>query len=230
MSDVVKPSPSRRRYDATRRQAAAAQTRQTIAAAARALFITRGYTATTMAMIAVAAGVAPDTVYATFGPKAALFRHVVEIALSGANEPIPALKRDIMRDVHAEPNQGHILELMAHNIRLIHERLAPLFDVLSVAAQTDEELKAFAAELGARHVVHMRAFVEELAAKGGLRVGLTHEMAADVVWMTTSSEVYLLCVRERGWTPAVFEAWLADSWKRLLLPDERDRLHVQTAQ
>jgi AcrR family transcriptional regulator len=219
MSDVVKPSPSRRRYDATRRQAAAAQTRQSIAVAARELFITRGYAATTMAAIAAAAGVAHDTVYATFGPKPALFRHVVEIALSGANEPIPALERDIYRDVQAEPDQGRILALMAHTIRLIHERLAPLFDVLSVAAQTDEELKAFADELGARHVVHMRVFVEDLAAKGGLRARLTHEMAADVIWVTTSSEFYLLCVRERGWTPAVFESWLADTWKRLLLPE-----------
>jgi DNA-binding response OmpR family regulator len=73
-------------------------------------------------------------------------------------------------------------------------------------------------ELLARHVVHMRAFITDLAAKGALRPGLTQEMAADIMWVTTSSEVYLLCVRERGWTPGVFEHWLADSWKRMLLP------------
>jgi AcrR family transcriptional regulator len=225
MRDTVKPSPARRRYDASRRQAAAAQTRQSIAAAARELFITHGYAMTTVAAIAAAAGVAHDTVYATFGPKPALFRHVVELALSGAQEPIPALERDIVRAVQAEPDQDRVLELMAHNIRLIHERLAPLFDVLSAAAQTDAELKAFADELGARHVVHMRAFVEHLAAKGGLRPGLTHEMAADVIWVTTASEFYLLCVRGRGWTPAVFEIWLADTWKRILLPLEDDQVH-----
>src|SRR5262245_36718523 len=142
MSDAVKSPPARRRYDATRRQAAAAKTRHTIARAARELFLARGYAATTMAAIAEAAGVAHDTVYATFGPKAALFRHLVEIALSGTDEPIPALERDIVRQARAEPDQGRILDLLAHTIRLIHERLAPLVEVLSVAAQTDAELKA----------------------------------------------------------------------------------------
>jgi AcrR family transcriptional regulator len=218
MNDTVKPLPTRRRYDATRRQAAAAQTRQTIARAARELFLARGYAATTMAAIADAAGVAHDTVYATFGPKAALFRHLVEIALSGTDEPVPALERDIVRQARAEPDQGRVLELLAHTIRLIHERLAPLMEALNLAAQTDAELKAFSEELLARHVVHMRAFIADLAAKGPLRPGLTQEMAADIMWVTTSSEVYLLCVRERGWTPGVFEHWLADSWKRMLLP------------
>jgi hypothetical protein len=31
-------------------------------------------------------------------------------------------------------------------------------------------------------------------------------------------EFYLLCVRERGWSPAFFERWLADAWKALFLP------------
>jgi hypothetical protein len=91
-------------------------------------------------------------------------------------------------------------------------------EVLSVAAQVDAELNVLTEELLARHVVHMRAFITDLAAKGELRAGLTHEMAADVMWVTTSSEVYLLYVRERGWSPQVYEHWLADSWKRLLLP------------
>jgi hypothetical protein len=147
-----------------------------------------------------------------------LFWHLVETALSGTDEPIPALERDIVRQARAEPDQERILDLLAHTIRLIHERLAPLIEVLSVAAQTDAELKAFTEELLARHVVHMRAFITDLASKGELRQGLLHEMAADIMWVTTSSEVYLLCVRGRGWTPEIFEQWLAESWKRMLLP------------
>jgi AcrR family transcriptional regulator len=213
----VKPT-SKRRYDASRRQAAAIQTRHAIAVAARDLFIARGYAGTTMAAIAEAAGVSHETVYATFGPKPALFRHLIETALSGADKPIPALEREIVWQVRAEPDPRRMIDLFAHSIRLLHERLAPLFVTLSDGARTDPDLKAFAAELHSRRVGHMRVLVEDLAEKGGLRADLSPEMAADVIWMMTSSEFYLLYTQGRGWTPETFERWLGDAWKRLLLP------------
>jgi AcrR family transcriptional regulator len=218
MNEHVKPLPKRRRYDASRRQAAATQTRHAIAAAARELFLARGYAGATIAAIADAAGVSHETVYATFGPKPMLFRHLVEIALSGTDEPIPALERDIVRQVRAEPDPRRIIDLFTHTVRLLHERLAPLFAVLSDGARTDPDLRAFADELSARRVGHMRAFVADLVAKGGLRADLSPEMAADVIWVMNSPEFFLLCVRDRGWTPESFERWLADAWKRLLLP------------
>jgi hypothetical protein len=38
-------------------------------------------------------------------------------------------------------------------------------------------------------------------------------------WATNAPELYLLLVRERGWSPERVEAWLADAWRRLLLRD-----------
>jgi AcrR family transcriptional regulator len=218
MDEHVKPAPARRRYNAPRRQAAAAITRRDIISAAKHLFVERGYAATTMAAIAEAAGVSHETVYATFGPKPTLFRYLVETALSGTDEPVPALERDIVRQVRAEPDPGRILELFAHTVRLLHQRLAPLFEVLSDGARTDPDLKAFADELSSRRVGHMRAFVADLTAKGGLRQDVSIELATDMIWAMNSSQFYLLYVRDRGWTPEVFEHWLADAWKRLLLP------------
>jgi AcrR family transcriptional regulator len=220
MNEPVK-TPSKRRYDASRRQAAAIQTRHVIAATARDLFIVRGYAGTTMAAIAEAAGVSHETVYATFGPKPALFRHLVEIALSGMDEPVPALERDIVRQVRAESDPRRIIDLFAHTVRLLQERMAPLIVVLSDGARTDPDLKVFADELSSRRVGHMRAFVADLAAKGGLRTDLSPEMAADVIWVMNSPEFYVLCVRDRSWSPETFERWLADGWKRLLLPFDK---------
>ncbi|MDQ4092565.1 MAG: TetR/AcrR family transcriptional regulator, partial [Actinomycetota bacterium] len=51
--------------------------------AARELFTTRGYAATTVGQIAERAGVAVDTLYATGGRKPVLLREVFETALSG---------------------------------------------------------------------------------------------------------------------------------------------------
>jgi hypothetical protein len=43
------------------------------------------------------------------------------------------------------------------------------------------------------------------------------DQATDVIWATNSSEIYLLLVHQRGWTPEDYGQWLADSWPRLFL-------------
>ena len=74
-----------RPYNVARRRAAAQRTRRAILDAATRLFIERGYAATTVADIAVAAGVALDTIYAVVGRKPTLFRLLVETAISGTD-------------------------------------------------------------------------------------------------------------------------------------------------
>ncbi len=207
----------RRRYDASRRRAAAQETRRAIAEAARQLFLERGYTATTMAAIAAEAGVSHETVYASFGPKPALFRHLVEIALSGTDRPVPGMERDYARQVMAETDPGRLFDSYARAMRQTQERLAPLFDVLSDGARTDPDLKALSDELSERRAGHMRQIAAHLAEIGGLRDGISLQTAADVIWLMNSSEVFLLLVRDRRWHPDFFERWLAQTWKRLLV-------------
>jgi len=221
-TQIKKPAratPPARRYDASRRRAAALETRRAIAEAARQQFVKDGYAATTMAAIAASAGVSHETVYAMFGPKPALLRYLVEIAISGTDEPVPALERESTRAMQAEPDPERMMAMFAHVVRLLQERLAPLFEVLNTGAQTDADLKIYADELAARRARDMRLLVAELASRGGVRSGLSLDIAADVVWIFNSPEFYLLCVRDRGWTPDFFEQWLFDSFRRLLLPE-----------
>lgn len=135
MESDVKPSGTRRRYDTTRRAAAAAETRRAVLSAARALFLERGYSATTVAAIADSAGVAVDTVYASVGPKSTLFRLLIETALSGTDQPLRADDRDYVHSIHEEPDAARKLAIYARAVSSIHERLAPLFVVLRDAAQ-----------------------------------------------------------------------------------------------
>jgi AcrR family transcriptional regulator len=222
MDETVKQPAPRRVYSMSRRRQAAVQRRRAIVEAARQHFLERGYSGTTMAAIARSAGVSHETVYAAFGPKPVLFRHLVETALSGTHEPVPALQREIVRQVRAERDPDRIIEMFAHTVRTLQERVAPLIGVLNAGAETDADLRAFAEELSSRRVGHMRAFVEDLAAKRGLRADLSVDMATDVIWIMNSPEFYLLCVRDRGWSPQLFERWLADTWKRLLLPAHQE--------
>jgi AcrR family transcriptional regulator len=213
----VKPTRKPRPYDTSHRREAAAETRKAVVASAGRLFADRGYAATTMASIASAAGVALDTVYASVGPKPVLFRHMIETAISGGDQPVPAEARGYVQQIRAEPDPGRKLELYAHAIREIQERLAPLFRVLQDAAPTDPQLDALWREIGARRAGNMRLLAAELAATGGLRHDLSVDDAADIIWATNSSEFFLLLVRDRGWDPDRFEQWLARTWKELLL-------------
>ena len=213
----VKPRPKPRPYDASHRREAAAETRNDVVAAASQLFAERGYAATTMAAIASAAGVALDTVYASIGPKPVLFRYLIETAISGGGQPATAEDRGYVQQIRAEPDPGRKLDLYAHAIREIQERLAPLFGVLQHAAPSDPQLDALWHEIGVRRAGNMRLLAAELAATGSLRQDLSVDDAADIIWATNSSEFFLLLVRDCDWDADRFEQWLARTWKELLL-------------
>ena len=213
MSEPVKS----RTYRSSVREEQARRTRQAILNAARRLFAEQGYAATTIAQVARAAGVAVDTVYASVRAKPVLFRLLMETAISGTDEAVPALERDYVRVIRTEPDPARKLALYAQAVGRIQQRLAPLFQVLHQAAAADAELGALWQEISDRRAANMGLLAGELAATGALRPELTVEQAADVLWSMNSPEFYLLLVGQRGWDPDRFQQWLAHAWQRLLL-------------
>ena len=73
--------------DLSYRQMQAQATKDRIVAAARSLMSERGWDATTMAAIAAEAGVATQTVYATFGSKLAIVDGMRQVMLRDAQIP-----------------------------------------------------------------------------------------------------------------------------------------------
>jgi AcrR family transcriptional regulator len=208
---------SKRAYDASSRRKSAEATRQSIIDAARRLFLDKGYAATTMPAIAQAAGIALDTVYATVGKKATLFRLLIEMAISGSDRAVPAEERDYVRAIREERDAARKLQLYAGAVSRIQSRLAPLFRVLQGAAPLDPELDALWQGIAQRRARNMQLLARELAATGRLRPDISVARAADIIWSMNSSEFYLLLVEQRGWSTAAFERWLGDAWVRLLL-------------
>lgn len=212
----MKPAVKRpRRYDGSRRRAAAAATRQSILIAAREVFLERGYVAATMPAIAKRAGVALDTIYASVGRKPALFRELIETAISGQDDAVPAEQREYVKVMRAEPEAGRKLEIYAAAVTAIQIRLAPLVALMRDAAAADEQLAHLWKGIADRRAVNMRLLAADLASTGRLRVGI--EEAADVIWATNSPEFFLLMVRDRGWDSERFQAWLAATWRKLLV-------------
>ena len=92
-----------RRYESPVRAEQAARTRTAVLRAARSLFTTRGYGATSVADIARRARVSVDTVYASVGRKPDLLLAVHDMILGASDEPLPAEERDYVRAVRAAP-------------------------------------------------------------------------------------------------------------------------------
>ena len=192
-------------------------TRQLILDAARGVFLEKGYAAATMPAIAQVAGVALDTVYATVGKKPALFRLLIETAISGNDVPVPTEERDYVRAIRAEPDAAGKLRIYAAALRNIQSRLAPLFRVLQGAALLDAELATLWKSISERRARNMRLFAADLAVTGRLRSDFSIDKAADVIWAMNSPELYLLLIEQRGWSGEKFQAWLGEAWIRLLL-------------
>lgn len=64
-----------------------------------------------------------------------------------------------------------------------------------------------------------RALLRIVAPKDALRPGLGVAAAADILYTIGSPESYRSLVLDRGWSPARFERWYADTLIRLLLTD-----------
>ncbi len=220
MSASVKP-PGKRRYHAPQRAENAVATRQAVLDAARELFTTRGYAATTVGQIAERAGVAVDTLYATVGRKPVLLREVFETALSGREVAVPAAERDYVRAIVAAGSAREKIAIYAGAITQIAPRTAPVLAALRDAAARDPECASLEAELADRRAGNMKLFAADLRATGELRPDLNDDEVADIIWSMTSAEYYLLLVRRRGWTPQRFGEHLRDGWTRILLTAQR---------
>lgn len=208
---------TKRRYNSTSRRKAAEATRQSIIDSARHMFLENGYAATTMPAIANRAGIALDTVYATVGKKPALFRLLVETAISGSDKAVPAEERDYVRAIRAEPDAARKLRLYAAALHTIQPRLAPLVRLLQGAAPLDLELDGLWRNISRRRAANMQLLAKDLAATGHLRSDLTESKAADIIWSMNSPEFYLLLVEQRGWSPEEYSNWLGDAWIQLLI-------------
>ena len=214
---TLMPGSVKRRYDASRRRQAADRTRAAILDAARELFTERGYAATPMTAIADRAGVALDTVYASVGRKPELARLLIETAISGTGQAVPAEQRDYVTAIRAATDAETKIAIYAAAVTAIAPRLALVLGIIQQAAHAEPELARLWNQIAERRAENMRLFVTDLASVHPLR--LDPGQAADIVWATNAAEMYQLLVGQRGWSPQRYERFLADAWRRLLLAE-----------
>jgi AcrR family transcriptional regulator len=208
---------AKRAYDSSLRKQQASQTRLRILDAAQRLFTDRGYGATSIESIALEAGVATDTVYASFGNKAGVLHKLLDVRVGGDDSPVALLEREGPQKVRAEPTQRRQLVAFAADIVQILERARPVDDIMRGAGSVDPEIAALRAGMQELRHRNMRQLVSWLAARGPFRGGVSEEEAAAIIWTLASPEVHGLLRRDRGWSVERYVAWLSDTLSRTLL-------------
>lgn len=154
---------------------------------------------------------------AAVGRKSELARLLVETAISGVSQAVPAEERDYVQAIRAASDADAKIAIYAAAMRDIAGRLAPVLSIIQQAAPAEPDLAAVWHQIAERRAANMRLFVADLAAAAPLRVH--PDAAADIIWATNAPELYQLLVSQRGWSPGRYEHFLVDTWTRLLLAD-----------
>jgi AcrR family transcriptional regulator len=205
----------RRRYDSPVRQEQAAHTRARIVEAAGELFLAQGYARTTVRQIAEAAGVAVDTVYATFGTKPRVLTALIDERLAGGTTVGNVMERPEALAVRDETDQRRQLTLLARDLANVVVRVGPVFELLRTAASVEPTMAEVYAEMQGHRLDNMRRAMTWIADRGPLRVPV--ERATETLWALAAPDTARLLVHGRGWSTAQYADWLADVLTRTLL-------------
>jgi TetR/AcrR family transcriptional regulator, regulator of autoinduction and epiphytic fitness len=217
---IEKPSRVKgRRYVSPSRERQAVETRRRIVEAAARLFVRDGYAATSIGTIALEAGVAVPTVYASLRSKANILRAVVDLTVRGDDEAVPLSSRSPWQELEREGDPREQLRRFARLHREICDREAALFAEVEAAAGGDPEATHMLAEHDGRRYETQSRLARSLHRRKLLKPGLSARRAADVIWTLASERTYLALVRDRGWKPQQYERWLAEQLGAALLPD-----------
>ena len=208
----------RRPYNSERRREAADRTRTAVLAACRELLFREGYHATTVRAVAERAGVSVETVYKTFGGKPGMVKALWDTTLAGDDAPVSMADRPQMREILRTREPGVKLRLYAAFVRGIHERIAPLFTLLTQAGPDVGEVL----DIGERErFTGVTAFVAHLDETGVLGPDADPAYVADALWALAGPQLYTQLTAGRGWSADMYEEWLAATLTATLLPPSR---------
>jgi AcrR family transcriptional regulator len=192
--------------------------RAAVVDAAQALFLERGYGATTIEAISERADVPPATVYRLFASKHGILKALFDVSIVGDDEEIPMAERPEVRALLADPDPRQQLAGFVAITVQVNARIGPLYRILVSAAGTDPDAAAQLDELTRQRQQGQRAIARALGRAGALRPDLRERDAADLVHALLSPELYRLLVLDRGWRPDRYARWLEATLASQLLP------------
>jgi AcrR family transcriptional regulator len=214
MTDPVKP---KRKYNSSRRSMQAADTRNLVIDAARTLFVSSGWQATTIAGIARAANVSPETIYSTFRNKEAILQAVVEKAVRGDQPDKALLEQSGPIAIARADSQSVQIAIFAKDICRVLANVSDVMAALRTAAETDSSLSKLYTALHEGRRRNLSFVATALIANGALRGDIDVSKATDQLWRLASPELFLLMTKVEGLSNDAYSDWLRDTLQAQLL-------------
>ncbi|WNG86630.1 helix-turn-helix domain-containing protein [Mycobacterium sp. ITM-2016-00317] len=217
----MKPEPATRHpYRSTLRAKQASATRQLILDTATRLFIERGYTATSIDLIAETAGVARSTVFTAAGGKPWLLKTAYDRAIVGDDEQVPMVDRPRIQRLFSMADPAQIVEGYVEVLSEAALRVSRLYEVVRSAAGVDGEVHQLWTEVGSQRLEAANVLATLLKKKGGLRKGLTTAIARDLIWVYNDPGMHYALVEVRGWSQRRYHGWLLETFNHQLLGED----------
>lgn len=185
----------KRAYRSPRRREQAEETRRRILDAARGLFVTDGYGATTIEAIAAKAGVSVQTVYAVLGSKAAMLMALLDQLAIDADPG--RLQKGLAAASGNPPRQ--LREALAFAGRMYASGF-DLIDLARTVSGVEPDLARMWEAGEQRRYEANSKIVEGWARSGALRPGLSARAATDLLWALSGPDNFRLLIKERGWS------------------------------
>jgi TetR/AcrR family transcriptional regulator, regulator of autoinduction and epiphytic fitness len=217
----VGSEPGDHRDGAKDRQARTRLARRAVVEAARALFLERGYPATTIEAISDRSDVPSATVYRLFSSKLGILKALLDVSIGGDDDAVAVLDRPRTRAAAAGADAATRLAGFVHIAVEVNRRTLPIYRILVSAAGSDPDASALLADLTRQRDEGQGHLARSLARAGDLRDDLSARDAADVVHALMSPDLYQLLVADRGWSPERYEQWLLEMLVDQLLPRRR---------
>jgi AcrR family transcriptional regulator len=201
--------PVKRRYDTSRRHAAAQATRERICAAAEKLFLRDGYARTSIRAVADEAGVAEATVYLVFSTKATLLdATIVRATRDNEGEPLSTLLGDPPRDILRRVAASHAATL---------HRAARLIALGESASLMDAALRPLRNRAHANLRAAYTEVAQRLAEAQLLRPELSATAAANTLYAICNETTYLRFTDDDARDPQRYANWLTTTLETTLL-------------
>ena len=184
-------------------------------AAARELFLTRGYVRTSLTAVAELAGVAVQTIYNSIGNKAALLAAVLDQATAGPDAP-RSVSEFMQERADATGGLAGLSRLLADWIAEVNERSTEILTLIHQTAAVYPEVAALERERGDRRLTNYGKVAEVARGRGGLKAGSSDAEVAAAIWALGHPQAHRSLVVDGDWSAEAYRQWLAQSLRSVL--------------
>lgn len=189
------------------RKEQAAATRSRIIESAAALFLERGYVATTIGSVADRSGVVVQTIYNAIGNKAAVLNAVFDATVAGASSPTP-VPEFMSERMESTSDLEEAVGVLTDWLVEVNARAHGMHALIRQAAAVDADVAELERSRALRRLHNYEEAARRFRALGGLAPEVTDSQLAASIWSVGHPDAYRALVLDSAWTEARYRKWL----------------------